>query len=263
MISVKTHTPAHFFRTTYSQPDSAILAETARLEREYPMQKIEPAQFEFLFEARLEERYAPARKMLLTEESSQKDLEQLLRHANKDFLLARKSGSNNDPSTRDREQALQRLETTYQKYKEITSNLTTGRKFYNDLANIVTRFKDDCQQFAYQRHVEAARWEQDIANPMAGLAIQQKTQSLQEQKQRESNRKEYSAPAPSGEPLTAPTPTRVSPALVPQPQISVWNPEMGIKFGGGGAQPPGASGGGQRPVVKGGQWDAGQGVKFS
>ena len=217
------------------------------------MQKIEPAQFEFLFEARLE-RYAPARKMLLTEETEQKDLELLVRQANKDFLLARKG----DSSTRNREQALQRLETAYLKYKEIVSNLNTGRKFYNDLANIVNRYKDDCKQFAYQRRVEAGQWEQDIANPMAGLAIQQKTQDLQDQKQRESARKEYSAPAPSGEPLTAPTPTRVPPA-VQQPQIGVWNPEIGIKFGG---QPSVNGAGAQRPV-KGGQWDAAQGVKFS
>lgn len=232
------------------------------------MQKIEPAQFEFLFEARLE-RYAPFRKMLLSEETSQQDLEHLLRQANQNFLLARKGdSSSSSSSTRDREQALQRLETAYQKYKEIVSNLHTGRKFYNDLATIVNRYTDDCKQFAYQRRVEAAQWEQDIANPMAGLAIQQKTQDLQEQKQRESKRKEYSAPAPSAEPLTAPTPTRVSPAVQvqQQPQISVWNPEIGIKFGGAPPQPPvknGASNNATQRPVKGGQWDAGQGVKFS
>ena len=238
------------------------------------MQKIEPAQFEFLFEARLE-RYGPSLKMLLGEQTAQQDLEPVLRQANTDFLLARKESSTSS-ATRDREQALQRLETAYQKYKEIVSNLHTGRKFYNDLASIVGRYTDGCKQFAYTRRVEAAQWEQEMANPpMAGLALRQKTQDLQHQKQRESARKEYSAPAPSAAPLTAPTPPRVSPVVQQQqpqqPQISVWNPEIGIKFGGGAPpqQPPvnvknGANNNSaaQRPV-KGGQWDAGQGVKFS
>lgn len=219
------------------------------------MQKIEPAQFESLFEQRLE-RYDPARQMVLDEETEQKDLEFQVQEKNKDFILTRKG----DSPTREREQALQRLETAYLKYKEIVSNLNTGRKFYNDLANIVNRFRDDCKQFAYQRRIEAGQWEQDLANPMAGLSIQQ-TQNLQEQKQRESARREYSAKAPAGEPLTAPTPTRAAgppPPAVQQPQVGVWNPEIGIKFAGLSANGAGTS----RPA-KGGQWDAAKGVKFS
>ena len=234
--------------------DSVILAETGRLERDYPMQKIEPAQFENLFEKRLA-RYDPHRQMLLDEEAEQRSLEVKVKETNDAFLLSRKG----DTSTREREQALQRLETAYLKYKEIVSNLNVGRKFYNDLANIVNRFRDDCKQFAYQRRVEAQQWEQDLANPMAGLNIQTQ-QNLQEQKQRENRRGEYSTQAPTEEPMTAPTPTRASaPPLpvVPQPQVGIWNPEIGIKFGG---PPNGVPA--QRPV-KGGQWDAGKGVKFS
>ena len=236
--------------------DSALLAETSRLEREFPMQKIEPAQFEYLFERRLE-RYDPARQMVADEEAGQRELEAQVQEANKDFLLSRKG----DSSTREREQALQRLETAYLKYKDIVSNLHTGRKFYNDLANIVNRFRDDCKQFAYQRRIEAGRWEQDLTNPMAGLSLEQ-TQNLQEQKQRESARGEYSTKAPAGEPLTAPTPTRTTgppPPAVHQPQVGTWNPEIGIKFGGGASVNSATA---QRPV-KGGQWDAAKGVKFS
>lgn len=222
------------------------------------MQKIEPAQFESLFEQRLE-RYDPARQMLLDEASDQETLSLRVQESNQALQHARKG----DSSTREREHALQRLETGYLKYKEIVSNLATGRKFYNDLANMVSRFRDDCKHFAYQRRVEAGQWEQDLANPMAGLSIQQTTQNLQEQKQRESQRGEYSAKAPAEEPLTAPTPTRATAPSLPavqQPQVvgGVWNPEIGIKFGG---PPPNGVGGAQRPV-KGGQWDAGKGVRF-
>ena len=97
----------------------------------------------------------------------------------------------------------------------------------------------------------------DLANPMQGLQIQQTQLELKEQKVRERERGEYSAPAPAGEPLTAPMPVTAK-----QPSVGVWNPEIGIKFGGGGVPVSGAGAQNQRQV-KGGQWEAGKGVKFS
>lgn len=130
------------------------MAEAGRLEREYPMQKIEPAQFEDLFEKRLE-RYDPDRAMIVEEEEDQEGISSRLKEANASFLHARRG----DSSTHEREQALQKLENAYNKYKEIVSNLDVGRKFYNDLAKIVSRFRDDCRSFAYQRRTEAGQLE--------------------------------------------------------------------------------------------------------
>lgn len=118
------------------------------------MQKIEPAQFDDLFERRLE-RYNVDREMVSDEQEEQEELCARVKEANTAFLQARKG----DSSTHEREQALQKLETAYFKYKEIVSNLEVGRKFYNDLARIVTRFRDDCRGFAYQRRVEASQLE--------------------------------------------------------------------------------------------------------
>lgn len=118
------------------------------------MQKIEPAQFENLFEQRLG-RYDSDSKVLSEEQEEQKRITVQLTEANATFVKARQG----DTSTKQREQALQRLENGYVKYKEILSNLNTGRKFYNDLANIVNRFRDECQNFAYQRRMEAGRFE--------------------------------------------------------------------------------------------------------
>lgn len=232
--------------------NTVILAEAARLERDYPMQKIEPAQFENLFEARLE-RYDSDRQMLLDESNAQAELSSQIQEANRDFLLARKG----DTSTKEREQALQRLENAYFKYKEIISNLNTGRKFYNDLAKIVGPFRDDCKSFAYQRRVEAGQWEADLSSGIGALSLQH-TKQLQEQKQREAV--PYGTKAPAEEPLTAPTPTRAPPPPQ-QLQPGMWNPEMGIKFGGTGAI--GVNGSARQEGVKGGQWDAGKGLKFS
>ena len=238
-----------------------ILAETARLEREFPMQKIEPAQFENLFEERLE-RYNEDRKNITDERDEQDQILTRLRSVNTAFVNARQG----DSSTKGREQALQRLENAYIKYKEIISNLDTGRKFYNDLAKIVNRFRDECQEFAYQRRVEAKQLEGDLSNEMSALNISQ-TSSLQDQKQRESLRSHYSAKAPSEEPLAAPVPTRaaVAPPQVPTP--GMWNPDMGIKFGGAPSQQQPGNTNVHNPAYpntrgRGGQWDASQGVRF-
>ena len=134
--------------------DPVLLAETARLEREFPMQKIEAAHFEELFEKRLQ-RYDDDRIMVSDEQEEQEHISSQLKEANSTFVSARRG----DSSTREREQALQRLENAYLKFKEIISNLDQGRKFYNELANIVTRFRDECKAFRYQRRIEAGQIE--------------------------------------------------------------------------------------------------------
>lgn len=132
-----------------------LLRETARLERDFPMQKIEAAQFESFFERRLEEVYDIDKDSVVAEAQEQEQLLKRLQDANAVFATARKG----DTTTREREQALQRLENAYFKYKEIISNLEAGRKFYNDLARMVTRFRDECRNFAYQRRSEASQFE--------------------------------------------------------------------------------------------------------
>ena len=140
-------------RTDDINPD--LLRETARLERDFPMQKIEAAQFETFFERRLEEIYDSDKDAVQAEASEQEALLKRLQDANATFTAARKG----DTTTREREQALQRLENAYFKYKEIISNLEAGRKFYNDLARMVTRFRDEARGFVYQRRSEASQIE--------------------------------------------------------------------------------------------------------
>lgn len=118
------------------------------------MQSIEPAQFESLFEQRLH-RYDSDFTVLSEEQEGQKQTSTQLAEANAAFVKARQG----DDSTKQREQALQWLENGYVKYKEILSNLNTGRQFYNDLASIVNRFRDESQKFAYQRRIEAGQFE--------------------------------------------------------------------------------------------------------
>lgn len=134
--------------------DPELLREAARLEREYPMQTIEAVQFESLFDKRLA-MYDVDLDMVKLEAQEQEEAIKRLQDANTAFLTARKG----DQSTKQREQALQSLENAYFKYKEIISNLDVGRKFYNDLAGIVDRFRTEAKNFAYQRKSEASQIE--------------------------------------------------------------------------------------------------------
>jgi programmed cell death 6-interacting protein len=118
------------------------------------MQKIEVSNFEPLFERRFE-LYASEKAMVTQEGADQERLAQRLNEANAAFIQARKG----DTSTKEREKALQSLENAYFKYKEIISNLEAGRKFYNELAKVVSKFRDECRIFTYQRRADATQME--------------------------------------------------------------------------------------------------------
>ena len=132
--------------------DPELLHETARLEQEYPMQKVEAVQFENLFEQRLQT-YEPYLARVADEQEEQDRVAARLQEAHANFVAARIG----DTSIREREQALQKLENAYFKYKELISNIDVGRKFYNDLAKIIARFQDDCGNFVRPRRHEAER----------------------------------------------------------------------------------------------------------
>ncbi|KAA8649189.1 putative pH signal transduction protein PalA [Aspergillus tanneri] len=222
----------------------ALLKEAARLEREFPMQAIQASQFEDLFEQQLH-LYDTDLEMVTQEQHDQDQIAAQVREANRAFTRAHRG----DASTKEREKALQELENGYMKYKEIISNIEVGRKFYNDLAKIVGRFRDDCKSFVHQRRMEASQMESDItsAAAMASLNLAQPLRTYAPS---------ASTSPPRSEPLTAPQPTRAN-AMAP----GVWSPEMGIRFGAGqAASGPGVgSGPGSGPGI----WDPSKGVKFS
>lgn len=118
------------------------------------MQKIEPSQFEDLFDKKLQQ-YDSDKDMLTIEQKDGDEVATRVQESNRAFLTARRG----DSSTKEREKALQELENGYLKYKEIISNIDVGRKFYNDLAKIVGRFREECKTFVQQRRVEASQLE--------------------------------------------------------------------------------------------------------
>ncbi|KAF2150531.1 pH-response regulator protein-like protein palA/RIM20 [Myriangium duriaei CBS 260.36] len=215
-----------------------LLEEASRLEREHPMQTLEAVQFEEFFDRRLE-MYNSDRDDVKAEEREQESLLNNLRQANDAFIRARGA----DSSTKERESALQQLENAYLTYNEIMSNLETGRSFYNDLAAVVTRFRDDCRAFVYQRRTESTQLEGDLSTALAQMSLQnQNSNILRQQKQQEGIGSRNDTTRPSiAEPMAAPTPTRASaapPAVTASdvstktPAHGMWQPGMPIRFGG-------------------------------
>ncbi|RDL37845.1 Uncharacterized protein BP5553_05278 [Venustampulla echinocandica] len=248
--------------------NTSILAEAARLEREHPNQTIVPAHFEHFFEQHLA-KYDSDITALKSEAEEQDRLTSQLEHANANFVAARKG----DTSSREREQALQKLENGYFKYKEIVSNLEVGRKFYNDLAKIVQRFTDGCKAFVYERREEALRVESELSlPPLSALSLHHQQPPPPANETFAPSPRTYSTPSSisassstvhnnNSNDIPAPVPTRAniqSPPIVP----STWAPEMGIKFGVPAPSPPGQAQGYQGQTQN-NTWDPNRGFKFS
>lgn len=241
----------------------ALHSEAARLEREYPMQPVAASQFEHLFEERLE-MYEADRDNLVSEQEEQDQLAARIREANRSFVNARRGEI--EQVTKDRERALQELETGYMKYKEIVNNIEGARKFYNDLANHVTRFRDQVRAAVAQRRQEASELEAEIG--VGGMQLQERKELRSQKKQEvkatqqqqqplagiDANVVPDALPAPTpiqprpghGGPMTPPViaanTTSPPPGMgvgmgmgippnMPMPRNAVWSPEMGIKFG--------------------------------
>lgn len=136
-----------------------ILREAARLERSYPTTAIVPAHFEDFFEKRLDRLYEPELDKIAGEAEEQERLLALVERANGEFDAQRRKVE--DRGLREREQALQRLDVAYFKYKEIVDNLETGRQFYNDLGRIVGQgFRDLVKGWVAQRQMDARALEE-------------------------------------------------------------------------------------------------------
>lgn len=234
-----------------------LLREASRLEREYPMQPVSATQFENLFDQRLKE-YDADQSDLKLEESEQDRLMERVRDANTAFQNA-KSG---DMSSKEREEALQNLENAYMTYKEILRDLEAGRRFYNDLAPIVTSFRDDCRNFVYGRRREAQALEADIATAMANLQIQQRTKSSLVAQRQQQQHLPTSARVADQELIPAPMPQRpqaqpppVTAVQSPGPVQTTWQEGMPIVFG--------APDRAQDMPKTNGMWDPTKGVKFA
>lgn len=143
------------------KPD--MLKEAARLERAHPTTAIVPAHFDDFFERRLDRLYEA--ELAAVDGEAAQEQEKLLaavERANGELEAQRRRAG--DRGLRERERALQKLDSAYFKYKEIVNNLEVGRKFYNDLNKIVgAGFRDVVKGWVAQRRLEARALEECVA----------------------------------------------------------------------------------------------------
>ncbi|EGP82953.1 unnamed protein product [Zymoseptoria tritici ST99CH_1A5] len=228
--------------------NSDLLREAARLEREFPMMPVQASQFEPLFDERLT-KYDIDQNDLKKEDAEQSRLLARVSETNLSFQNAKRG----DTSSKERETALQNLEGAYTTYKDLMGNLEKGRKFYNELSAITTRFRDECRNFVYARRTEAQDMEGDLDTRMANLQLQRGHQDAllgeRERQQQVQQTQQQMPPTLRSEPIAAPMPQRVQagpPAVAsvksPVPQNggtpsgpTTWKEGMPIVFG----APPG------------------------
>ena len=113
--------------------DDAILRESAGKDI------TDPAEFEEFFAQRLESHYVGNKEEFRLDQTETEELRARLRAANATFVKSRRT----DTSLEERERALQKLETGYSKFLEIAQNLDEGRKFYNELARMLSRYREE------------------------------------------------------------------------------------------------------------------------
>ncbi|KAH8197976.1 hypothetical protein TruAng_007878 [Truncatella angustata] len=259
---------------------SDILGEAARLERNQTVATaIVPAHFEEFFEKRLDTLYEPDLEQLQKEAAEQEKLVSDLIRVNREFEGQKKVVG--DKGNREREQALQKLENAYYKYKELVSNVEVGRKFYNDLSRIVGGFRDGARSWVTERRREARMLEDELAMPpLHNLNINQGAQqnftpTQNHTPQHQQPQTYYSPPQqpqqPVRQPVHSPAEARIqswappTETVAPQPQQpranpmqAMWNPELGIKFAGSPAPNVGT---GNKPPPS-GPWDPNNGIRF-
>ena len=127
---------------------------------------LDPADFEDFFTRRLDSHYAENREEYRLDQTESTKLRARLREANTSFLKSRRT----DTSLEERERALQKLETGYLKFLEIAQNLDEGRKFYNELAKMLGRWREEIRGFVYQRKKEARDLESSVGDVVSEMA---------------------------------------------------------------------------------------------
>ncbi|KAG6025463.1 serine/threonine protein kinase prr1 [Claviceps citrina] len=207
------------------KPD--ILKEAARLERAYPSTPIVPAHFEDFFEKRLDRLYEPALEALDNEVTEQHRLLNEVERANREFESQKRRCGNR--GSWEREQALQKLDSAYFKYKEIVNNLEVGRKFYNDLGKIVSQgFRDPVRGWVAQRRAEARALEEELMMPpLSSLNLSGDRSPLQQSPVADSDRQHTrQASCLTSEPVTAGD-THHDPVSSPRRSVSTARPLLG------------------------------------
>jgi len=132
----------------------------------------------------------------------------------------------------ERERALQKLETGYLKFLEIAQNLDEGRKFYNELARMLGRWRDEIRGFVYQRKKEARDLEGDVGTmDMARMKISDGTPKSPTPKSPTTNERRVSQRTTRATSRQFKEPEKPENTSDGNTSPGMWTPDQGIRFG--------------------------------
>ncbi|KAF9426909.1 pH-response regulator protein palA/rim20, partial [Podila epigama] len=174
----------------------ALVAITNKLTASSSAVKIEPAHFEALFQERLK-KYDGYKKLVREETVTQEHLLMALEETNKSFVASRRSNA----VVHQREMALQNLESAFQKYKVILSNIQEGLQFHRDFEKILVRLRDSCRDYFFARKMEARDYITEVTAELSQMDL---------------SRGQPSSPAPSAPPSGG--------------NNAGWSPNLGVRF---------------------------------
>lgn len=111
--------------------------------------EVQPSMFEDTLDQELV-KYDKFRRDIEEGASKQTEILENVKTQMDSFLHSRRE----DSSVKEREYALQSLDLSYHKYKEIVRHLDDGMQFYNDLAGMLIKFKESCLEWVMGRRSE-------------------------------------------------------------------------------------------------------------
>ncbi|KAG5417547.1 RIM20 [Candida metapsilosis] len=119
------------------------------------------AKFELAYEDHLKS-FSTDLSFLESTKSNQQDLEREIDALNNEFI--HEYTTNVTSTQRNRQDALQTLDTTFVKYNEILTNLAEGSNFYNDFITKGTPVLHECEDYLNQRRLESREIESQLMN---------------------------------------------------------------------------------------------------
>ncbi|CAO3589057.1 unnamed protein product [Absidia cylindrospora] len=128
-----------------------LLTKADELTGGSPIVKIEPEQFTDVFSRELKKyEIMQGHALDLVNQFADRKIKLEQVHAQYTLVIAA------NPMAAKREKAISNLEQAFTKFKEIRTNLVEGIKFYSQYTDTLTQFRDDCNDFAMARKMEAS-----------------------------------------------------------------------------------------------------------
>ncbi|KAI9026170.1 BRO1-like domain-containing protein [Hyaloraphidium curvatum] len=113
------------------------------------------------------DRYADIRNEVAMSVEAQRQMLEVISQTNERFVRAKKSNT----VLQDRERALQNLDSAYKAFKDISTNLNEGTRFYTDFQAVLQRFLDNVKDYAFARKIDMQELLRALTSNIASMRL--------------------------------------------------------------------------------------------